>query len=166
MFSRAVRSDGSVRSHVGSGQQLSWKNKTNPGPNRQAGLIKHSRGRGAFWRTAAGSTPSLYFARFLCTFATFLWIYYFFMNYLNMAISHLQLVFKEKATGENNHKLNSLRTAPVLAGHERPVPVSESPLAVASQTPFHFKSLGLSLHGSPNPYVQHGRHANIRESLF
>lgn len=73
-----------------------------------------------------------------------------------MAISHLQLVFKEKATGENNHKLNNLRTAAILAGHERPVPVSESPLAVASQTPFHFKSLGLSLHGSPNPYVQQG----------
>lgn len=61
------------------------------------------------------ATPALYFTRFLYTFVTFLWIYYIFMNYLNMAVSYLQLVFKREATEENNHKLNSLRTDPVLA---------------------------------------------------
>lgn len=60
---------------------------------------------------------------------------FFFMNYLNMAISHLQLVFKEKATGEKNRKLNSLRTARVWAGRERPLPGSEPPSAVASHAP-------------------------------
>lgn len=66
-------------------------------------------------KTTVDSTPALYFTRFPYTFVTFLWIYYFFMNYLKVAISHVQLVFKEEAKEENNHKLNSLRKAPVLA---------------------------------------------------
>lgn len=37
-----------------------------------------------------------------------------------MAISHLQLVFKEKAAGEKNHQLNGLRAAPVWAGRKFP----------------------------------------------
>lgn len=55
-----------------------------------------------------------------------------------MAISHLQLVFKEKATGENNHKLPSLRTALVLAGRERPGLASEPALGGGFPNPLLF----------------------------
>lgn len=119
----------SVCSNVGLGQQLSWKNKTNPGPNRRAGLIKHSR-----VRKALGKLQQTW--PLLCTSPGFpvplplsSEFIIFLMNYLNMAISHLKLVFKEKATGENNHKLNSFRTAPLLAARARPVPVSEPALS-------------------------------------
>ena len=55
-----------------------------------------------------------------------------------MAISHLQLVFKEEATGENNHKLNNLRMAPVLAEGPRSVPVSEPTLGSGFPGPLLF----------------------------
>lgn len=84
------------------------------------------------------STPALYFTRFPYIFVIFLWIHYFLMNYLNMAISHLQLVFKEEATGENNHKLNNLRMAPVLAEGPRSVPVSEPTLGSGFPGPLLF----------------------------
>lgn len=98
----------SVCSSVALGQQLSWKNKTNPGPNRQTGLIKRPRVRKTLKKKLHRTRP------LLCTPPGFPipWplssgFIIFLINYLNMAISHLQLVFKEKATRENNHKLKS-----------------------------------------------------------
>lgn len=52
-------------SNVGLGQQLFERTKTNPGPNRQTGLIKHPRGQ--FLRELEDLTPALYFTRFLAT---------------------------------------------------------------------------------------------------
>lgn len=68
----------SVCSNVGLGQQLSWKNETNPGPKRQTGLIKHSGVRKTL-KNYNRRDPCFAFHQvflYLCHFPTDLLFYY------------------------------------------------------------------------------------------
>lgn len=88
------------------------------------------------------------------------------MNYLNMAISHPQLIFKEKATRENNHKLNSLRTTLVLAECKRPESLFQSlPLEVASQILVCLSPLD-SVYLTAQTPISTREEKQIQESLF
>lgn len=88
------------------------------------------------------------------------------MNYLNLAISHLWLVFKEKTTGENNHKLPSLRTAPILGQDVKGLALHQSlPLVVASKPPFVLSPLD-SVHMSIETSISNREDMQISESQF
>lgn len=118
MFSCTVRSYFSVCFTVVLGQHLSWKNKTNPGPNRQAGLIKRSGVRKALRELHQLDLCFVlhWVSFYLCHFPLDLFFYELFKHgHFTSTIN-----FQRKANKRNNNKLNSLRTTPVLAAGERP----------------------------------------------
>lgn len=83
-----------------------------------------------------------------------------------MAISHLQLVFKEKATGENNHKLKSSECLQFWQDVKGLCPYQGTPLAPeAPQVPFALTPLESVSIAAQTP-ISNREDMHISESCF